>query len=307
MAGRDDLAQPVDVLLLEDAPDDEEVERAARLLHAPRGFDGVALGFVVEVSLFVVPVDLILGRVLGAHFQIERDGDLGFVAEPVLFGEKALCARPFCAATRSSGSSSDATSARSQPPGGCRRRIVGADPAVGDVDLPAEANPTEPYRRRLTTDLGAARRGREPFAAGRAPGRARPRRGEPARAPRRADRRRRPRRAAPAARRLRPPRRRARPARARAHAARARRTSSGPCWRRRRRSSGAHGPRGDRHARRLDDAERGRRARRRGARGARPGLDVTRRAAARDDRRPARRRRSRRRSCSTARRGPRSR
>ncbi len=34
---------------------------------------------------------------------------------------------------------------------GMSTTIVGADPAVGDVPLPPEANPTEPYRRRLTT------------------------------------------------------------------------------------------------------------------------------------------------------------
>jgi phosphoenolpyruvate carboxylase len=34
---------------------------------------------------------------------------------------------------------------------GMSTTVVDADPAVGSVDLPPEANPTEPYRRRLTT------------------------------------------------------------------------------------------------------------------------------------------------------------
>ena len=33
---------------------------------------------------------------------------------------------------------------------GMSSSLVGADPAVADVDLPEEANPAEPYRRRLT-------------------------------------------------------------------------------------------------------------------------------------------------------------
>ena len=77
MASRDNFAQPVDILLFEHTSDHKKVQRAPRLFHAPGCFDRVAFCFLVEVSFFKVPMDLILRRILSAHFEIERDGDHG--------------------------------------------------------------------------------------------------------------------------------------------------------------------------------------------------------------------------------------
>ena len=78
VAGGGDFLEPVDVLLFQYATDGEAVERHRRGLDAPARLDGVTLGFVVEIALFVVPVRLLPGREVAAHFQVERDGNLGF-------------------------------------------------------------------------------------------------------------------------------------------------------------------------------------------------------------------------------------
>ena len=170
---------------------------------------------------------------------------------------------------------------------GMSSTLVDADPASRPSTCPESANPTEPYRRRLTSiwerlgadaiDSADELRGELDLVER-----------EPARPRRRAHRRRRARRARAPARRVRADRAVPRrpdplarrcatiPARVREVLARGRRRAATP-----RAAS-------DRHADRLDDALGGRRARGRGARGG-GGARRRRRAAARDDRRPPRR------------------
>ena len=70
------LFEPIDVLLLEHLADDKGVNHAAALSHAPASLDGVVLGRLVEIALFVVPVRVFpVGKIAG-HLQVERDGDL---------------------------------------------------------------------------------------------------------------------------------------------------------------------------------------------------------------------------------------
>ena len=121
---------------------------------------------------------------------------------------------------------------------------------------PAEQNADEPYRRRLTVDLAAARRRRATRSAERAARRSRPARREPARAPRRPHRRRR---RSPTLRRrrrgLRPPPRQARRSASTPRRCASRTSGSARRSRRPRGCSERHGVRRS-TADRLDDAAR---------------------------------------------------
>src|SRR6266542_3422760 len=75
--------------MLKDLTDAEVMEDAAAFLDDPSGLDGVFLGRLVEVALLIVPLGDTAPRVLGAHLQIERNGD-----------ERLLAGRFFLRATR---------------------------------------------------------------------------------------------------------------------------------------------------------------------------------------------------------------
>src|SRR3954468_6969417 len=61
--------------MLEDLTDTEVMDDSAAFLDDPSRLDGVFLGRVVEVALLIVPLGDAAARVLGAHLQIESDGD----------------------------------------------------------------------------------------------------------------------------------------------------------------------------------------------------------------------------------------
>src|SRR5262249_37498203 len=86
MARGGQLLEPVDAGMLENLADTEIMDDAAAFLDNPSGLDGVFLGRLVEVALLIVPLGDPAARILGAHLQIEGDGDEGLLAGRFFLG-----------------------------------------------------------------------------------------------------------------------------------------------------------------------------------------------------------------------------
>lgn len=71
-----EFGQPCDIGLFKNAADGEEMNHAASSLDALGCCGGVAFGFFVEISFFVIPVCGFPGREVSGHFKVEGDGDL---------------------------------------------------------------------------------------------------------------------------------------------------------------------------------------------------------------------------------------
>src|SRR5688572_19055963 len=69
--------EPVDVCLLENAAHAEEMNQSAIFLGHPSGVYRIAFRGVVQISLLIVPFEDVSTRIFAAHFQIERNRNLG--------------------------------------------------------------------------------------------------------------------------------------------------------------------------------------------------------------------------------------
>src|SRR5262249_23366437 len=75
--------QPVDTWMFEDLADAEVVQDTATVLDDPARFEGVFLRRVVEIALLEVPLGHAATWVLGAHLQVERNGNVSLLADRV--------------------------------------------------------------------------------------------------------------------------------------------------------------------------------------------------------------------------------
>src|SRR4051812_38859307 len=77
MALGGDLLEPIDVLLFERLSDRERMDHAAAPLDSMASVDSVIFGGLIQIALFVVPVLVFPSGKVAAHFQVERNCDLG--------------------------------------------------------------------------------------------------------------------------------------------------------------------------------------------------------------------------------------
>ncbi len=82
MPGRGDLLEPTHVRLFQHAAHTEEMNLAPVLFCDASCLGGITLRWFVEISLLIVPFCHSAARIMAAHLQVERDGNLsGLLAQ----------------------------------------------------------------------------------------------------------------------------------------------------------------------------------------------------------------------------------